>query len=163
DGTGFPIPTGELDPLLGKSYLQIAVASRSLHRSQGTGALQRPGPGETGAIWMDGAGKDGTELFAGVDTRLRSIAAEIADPGRRPRAGAALVGVEWRPTERRRTFAPARLSDAVEPIAAMLADLRAARAEVRPGDGGAAMLIDEKTAAAEAALAAAAGVVIDAL
>ena len=163
DGTGFPIPTGDLDPLLGKSYLQIAVASRSLHRSQGTGAIQRPGPGETGAIWMDGAGKDGTELFAGIDTRLRSIAAEIADPARRGRAEAALDRVEARAIETRRILAPARLSDAVAPLAAMLADLRAARAEAGPGDGGAAMLIDEKTEAAEAALAAAAGVVIDAI
>ncbi len=163
DSAGFPIPTGDLDPLLGKSYLQIAVASRSLHRSQGTGAIQRPGPGETGAIWVDGAGKDGTELFAGVDTRLRSIAAEIADPARRARAEAALDRVEARAVETRRNLSPARLSDAVEPIAAMLADLRAARSEAGPGDGGAAMRIDEKTSAAEAALAAAADVTIDAI
>ena len=45
----------------------------------------------------------------------------------------------------------------------MLADLRAARSEAGPGDGGAAMLIDEKTSAAEAALAAAADVTIDAI
>ncbi|HEY7113277.1 MAG TPA: PIG-L family deacetylase [Thermoanaerobaculia bacterium] len=163
DGTGFPIPTGDLDPLLGKSYLQIAVASRSLHRSQGTGALQRPGPGETGAIWVDGAGKDGTDLFAGVDTRLRSIAAEIADPARRARAEALLDRVETRAVETRRNLAPARLSDAVEPITAILADLRAARAEAETADGGAGMLIEEKIAAAEEALAASAGVVLDAL
>ena len=59
----FVIPTGDVDPLAGRSYQQIAVASRSLHRSQGTGALQRPGPGETGAIWVAGsAGSGGRAL-----------------------------------------------------------------------------------------------------
>ena len=40
---------------LGSTMLAFgfAVASRSLHRSQGTGALQRPGPNETGAIWLE--------------------------------------------------------------------------------------------------------------
>ena len=36
--------SGEYDPLLGLSYAELAVISRSQHRSQGTGALPRKGP-----------------------------------------------------------------------------------------------------------------------
>ena len=163
DGTGFPIPTGELDPLLGKSYRQIAVASRSLHRSQGTGALQQPGPAETGAIWVDGAGKDGMELFARVDTRLRSIAAEVADPARRAKLEPLLDRVQAAAEDVRRKLSPATVSDAVAPLAAIVHDLDAARALVTGSDGGAATILEEKRAAAEEALAASAAVVLDAL
>ncbi|HEY3203812.1 MAG TPA: PIG-L family deacetylase [Thermoanaerobaculia bacterium] len=160
----FVIPTGDLDPLIGKSYQQIAVASRSLHRSQGTGALQRPGPGETGAIWVEGgAGAKTKDVFADVDTRLRSIAAEVADASRRARVEKLLDGVESAAEDVRRRLSPARLGDAAAPLALILRDLQSARTLVTPRDGGAPMLLDEKIAAAEQALAAAAGVTLDAL
>ncbi|MGH7529492.1 MAG: PIG-L family deacetylase, partial [Gemmatimonadales bacterium] len=38
------LPVGTLDPVLGQSYFQVAMASRSRHRSQDMGQLQRPGP-----------------------------------------------------------------------------------------------------------------------
>ena len=38
------VDTGAFDPVLGVSYSQIAGMSRSMHRSQGMGASQRPGP-----------------------------------------------------------------------------------------------------------------------
>jgi len=163
EGAGFPIPTGDIDPLLGKSYLQIAVASRSLHRSQGTGALQRPGPGATGAVWMDGAGKDGKELFAGVDTRLRSIAAEVADPARRAKLEPLLDRVQSAAEDVRRKLSPATVSDAAGPLAAIVRDLDAARALVTASDSGAPAILEEKRAAAQEALAASAGVVLDAI
>jgi LmbE family N-acetylglucosaminyl deacetylase len=163
DGAGFPIPSGDIDPLLGKSYWQIAVASRSLHRSQGTGALQRPGPGATGAIWVDGAGRDGKDLFAGVDTRLRSIAAEVADPARRAKLEPLLDRVQSRAEDVRRKLSPAAVSDAAVPLAAIVRDLDAARVLVTASDGGAPAILEEKRAAAEEALAASAGVVLDAI
>ncbi|MGE5277663.1 MAG: PIG-L family deacetylase [Acidobacteriota bacterium] len=164
DGAGFRLPTGDVEPLTGRSYQQIAMASRSLHRSQDMGRLQPPGPSETGAIWVEGgAGPETKDLFAGVDTRLRSVASEIKDPARRSQAESLLDRVEARAIETRRRLSPASLADAVDPIARMLADLRAARNLVRPGDGAAAALLDEKTAVAEAALAAAAAVTLDAV
>ncbi len=163
-GSGFPLPTGDVEPLTGRSYQQIAMASRSLHRSQDMGMLQPPGPAQTGAVWeQGGAGPETKDLFAGVDVRLRSIAAEIADPARRGEAERLLDGVEAKALETRRALSPAALSEAVPPIAAMLRDLRAARALARDGDGGAPVLLDEKVAAAEGALAAAAGVSLDAI
>ncbi len=160
---GFPIPTGDVEPLTGKSYAQIAVASRSLHHSQGTGALQRPGPNETGAIWLDGAGPGGRELFAGVDTRLRSIAAEVTDASRRAKIETLLDGVESSAEKLRARLSPASIRDAAAPLASMLRDLRAARALLTPTDVGASAILDEKIAAAETALAAAAEVTVDAL
>jgi hypothetical protein len=38
------VDTGAYNPVLGVSYSQIAGMSRSMHRSQGMGASQRPGP-----------------------------------------------------------------------------------------------------------------------
>ena len=128
---GFPLPTGDVEPLTGRSYQQVAMASRSLHRSQDMGMLQPPGPAQTGAMWVDGGGgPDQKELFAGIDTRLSSIAAEIPDPSRRAKAADLLDRVEKSAVATRERLSPARLSDAAPPIAAMLADLRAAPAEV---------------------------------
>jgi hypothetical protein len=59
--------TGEYNPILGYSYQELATMSRSMHHSQGTGAVRRPGPGVTqfGLVAGDPATKD---LFDGVDT-----------------------------------------------------------------------------------------------
>jgi LmbE family N-acetylglucosaminyl deacetylase len=161
---GFVLATGEVDPLTGRSYQQVAVASRSLHRSQGTGALQRPGPFETGAIWVSGGAGPGTkDPFDGVDTRLRSLAAEIADASRRARVEALLDGVALAAEKTRAQLSAARISDAVEPLARIVNDLHSARGLVTASDGGASVVLDEKIAAAEQALAAAAEVTLDAL
>lgn len=62
------IPTGTLDPVLGASYHQIAMASRSQHRSQDMGQLQNPGPFATRLALIESkVGRDGN-VFAGVDT-----------------------------------------------------------------------------------------------
>ncbi|MEP6993098.1 MAG: PIG-L family deacetylase [Acidobacteriota bacterium] len=160
----FSIATGDVEPLAGKSYQQIAVASRSLHRSQGTGALQRPGPNETGAIWVAGsAGAGGRELFAGVDTRLRSIADEIPDATRRAQIQKLLDGVESGAQEIRHRSSPASIREAAAPLAGILRDLRSARALLTPRDAPAQVFLDEKIAAAEQALAVAAEVTLDAL
>ena len=78
-GTTLTIPVGVLDPVTGQSYYQLAMASRSRHRSQDMGALQPAGPasvrlglletrggGGGGGGGGRGGGDDG--LFAGVDT-----------------------------------------------------------------------------------------------
>jgi LmbE family N-acetylglucosaminyl deacetylase len=160
----FAISTGDVEPLTGKSYQQIAVASRSLHRSQGTGALQRPGPNETGAIWVAGsAGARARELFAGVDTRLRSIAGEVTDAARRTQIEKLLDGVESAAQDARRRLSPATILAEAAPLARILRDLQSARALLTARDTAARALLDEKIAAAEKALATAAEVTLDAL
>ena len=59
--------TGAFNPVLGYSYQEVATMSRSMHHSQGTGAVRRPGAGETtfGLVAGDSVSKD---LFEGIDT-----------------------------------------------------------------------------------------------
>ena len=65
------IPTGGMDPVLGQSYYQIAMAGRSLHRSQDMGRLQNPGPAQTRLTLVSSKVGDASGLFAGVDTVWR--------------------------------------------------------------------------------------------
>ena len=65
---------GDYDPLLGLSYAELAVISRSQHRSQGTGALPRKGP-SPGYLMREAtrvnAATDSTKeksIFEGIDT-----------------------------------------------------------------------------------------------
>lgn len=164
EGTTIVIPTGLADPLTGRSFYQIAMASRSLHRSQDMGQLQEPGPNRTEVGWVaGGAGKDGKDLFAGVDTRLQAIAAEVPDASRRGTMEQHLAKAASLAEEARRRVSAPDLPGAVPLVADCLRELRGARELARPGDGGVAMLIDEKIAFAERALAAASGVTLDAV
>ncbi len=158
------LPTGGTDPLTGRSYYQIAMASRSLHRSQDMGMLQEPGPNETRVAWIAGGeGQGARDIFAGVDTRLRAIAAEVSDAPRLAEMEKRLDRVQSLAIEARRRLSTPDLAGTAPSLAEALTELRSARALVRPGDGGVAMLLDEKIALAEGALAAAAGVTLDAL
>ncbi|MBA3319651.1 MAG: PIG-L family deacetylase, partial [Gemmatimonadales bacterium] len=72
--TTLTLDGGVLDRAVGKSYHQIAMAGRSLHRSQNMGRLQRIGPSEVRlALEEDrtAEGRDG--LFAGIDTVLAAM------------------------------------------------------------------------------------------
>jgi LmbE family N-acetylglucosaminyl deacetylase len=65
------IPTGGMDPVLGQSYHQIAMAGRSRHRSQDMGRLQSPGPAQTRLVLVASKVGEASGLFAGVDTVWR--------------------------------------------------------------------------------------------
>ncbi|HVH09930.1 MAG TPA: PIG-L family deacetylase [Gemmatimonadales bacterium] len=72
-GTSVHLNGGALDPALGRSYHQLAMAGRSQHRSQDMGQLERPGPSVDRlafVAWRDArrGPQDGDGLFAGVDT-----------------------------------------------------------------------------------------------
>jgi LmbE family N-acetylglucosaminyl deacetylase len=77
------IPTGDFDPLLGRSLFQLSMESRSQHRSQDMGAPQPAGPRTTGAtlVATNVGGEDGG-LFAGIDTTLAGITAGLIPAGR---------------------------------------------------------------------------------
>lgn len=67
---------GVLDSAVGKSYHQVAMASRSLHRSQDMGQLQRIGPSVVRlALIQDRTGRGADGLWAGIDTTLGGLAA----------------------------------------------------------------------------------------
>ena len=96
------LPTGALDARTGRSYHQIAMASRSLHRSQDMGQLQRLGPAQARiGLIKDRAGlgnaATGNDLFAGVEreeTWLTALADSLrsgASAGRLAQAGPGLA------------------------------------------------------------------------
>jgi LmbE family N-acetylglucosaminyl deacetylase len=64
------VDTGAYNPVLGVSYSQIAGMSRSMHRSQGMGASQRPGPSRNFLVPVAGdvPAKDTKDAFDGIDT-----------------------------------------------------------------------------------------------
>lgn len=65
---------GILDPMVGKSYHQIAMAGRSLHRSQDMGQLQRIGPSKIRlALVEDRTSAGSAGLFAGIDTTIAAM------------------------------------------------------------------------------------------
>ncbi len=60
------VDPGEYDPVLGHSYAEIAGMSRSLHRSQGMGAAERPGSAKNYLVTV--AGEPAAKgLFDGID------------------------------------------------------------------------------------------------
>src|SRR5262249_37567207 len=167
ESTTVVISTSGIEPITGRSHQQIAVASRSLHRSQGTGALQVIGPNETRAAWVGGAGgPEVKDLFGSVDTSLPAIAAEIAGAARRRRVVERLRTVQRLAEETRRQLVPATVAASAAPLAAMVEELRAARSAAAEGGekpSGVPMLLDEKLRAAEDGLAIAAAAMVDAL
>jgi LmbE family N-acetylglucosaminyl deacetylase len=81
---------GGLDRAAGLSYHQIAMAGRSLHRSQDMGRIQGLGPSRVRlALVEDRTGRDAGTLFSGIDT---TVAAGSA-PRSASAGGADLVGL----------------------------------------------------------------------
>jgi len=161
--TTLVLPLNDIDPLAGKSIFQLAMASRSMHRSQDMGQIQRLGPQQSQVGWVDGAaGKEGKDLFAGIDTRLSAMVSTVADAGRRKTAEDRLNAAQAAAERTRAALAPARLDASVPGLLEVLRNLREARAALTQEDGSARDLIDEKIDVAEAGLAAAAGIAVDA-
>jgi LmbE family N-acetylglucosaminyl deacetylase len=71
--TTLTLDGGRLDRVTGMTYHQMAMASRSRHRSQDMGQLQTLGPSAIKmALVTDRTGAGDSGLFAGVDTTLAS-------------------------------------------------------------------------------------------
>jgi LmbE family N-acetylglucosaminyl deacetylase len=64
---------GILDAAVGKSFHQIAMAGRSLHRSQDMGQLQRIGPSQVRLALVEDRTGGGPGLFGGIDTTLNAM------------------------------------------------------------------------------------------
>ena len=74
------IQTGTFDPLLGRSYHQLAMESRSKHRSQEMGAAQALGDRTSGLRLVQshvGGLDDDRGIFAGIDTTLAGLADQL--------------------------------------------------------------------------------------
>ena len=82
DETGLlKIEAGGYQPLLGKSYPEIASASRTMHKSQGFGASIERGERTEYFKFLDGKPVENGDLFTGVDTTWKRLSGgrEIAE------------------------------------------------------------------------------------
>ncbi len=139
-GTTAVLASGALDPVAGQSYHQLAMAARSLHRSQDMGRLQDMGPSVTRVMLVEDltGGRGAGGVFAGIDTALAAPLARYA----------ALID------SARSVLTPSAPARVVPLLAAALMELRrAAPPEFRA----------EKEPLLEEALATAAGVLADAI
>lgn len=75
DPTGYiELEAGGYQPLLGKSYPEIAAASRSMHKSQGFGAEIHRGERKEYFKFLDGKPVASGSLFDGIDTSWSRVA-----------------------------------------------------------------------------------------
>ncbi|HEU4560460.1 MAG TPA: PIG-L family deacetylase [Longimicrobium sp.] len=81
DSATVRIALGELDPLVGRSPFQLAMAARSRHRSQDMGAPEPVGPRYGYLMQLDGTPSLGeTSIWAGIDT---TVGGRTLSPSRR--------------------------------------------------------------------------------
>ena len=80
-GQGEPtlrINTGKYDPVLGRSYFEIAMEARSQHKSQEQGVLELRGD-QFSALKLDGSDKKETSMFEGMDEGGKDAKFDIND------------------------------------------------------------------------------------
>ena len=158
-----------IDPFSGKSVYQIAASSRSMHRSQDMGTLQRLGRIEGGVGWEGGAsGENEDELFGGIDTSLAAIAAYLESGPIREQVRATLEEIERDARGARERLTPVALERSVPVLADIVERLSGLSKRLREIEGqmeGARIvrdLVEEKRHFAMEGVVAAAGVSADA-
>jgi LmbE family N-acetylglucosaminyl deacetylase len=158
---------GQFDPLLGRSYYEIAMQGRSQHRSQDQGALERRGPQYT-RLHLEqsavGTPKEEKDIFDAIDTSLPGIAQSA---GSSARLKEALAEAQQDANEAMTKYNPFKVSTVTEPIArglkrirdirAMLSSLQLSESERFETD----FLLKQKEDDFADALAKAEGVVVD--
>lgn len=160
------IQTGEYDPLLGRTYFEIAMEGRSQHKSQQMGLLELRGAQMSGERLLERVGITGEDkgIFDGLDTSIKGIAnlsglqAGIIDAElSRMQTAAAKALNEYDP------YAPEKI---IPHLIAGLKATREARAKVSSQNGtnaDADFMLSRKEDEFSEGLQRAAGVVVDAL
>ena len=127
DSATLRINTGEYDPLLGRSYYEVSAESRSQHKSQGFGVLQRKGvmyaylSREASRVGPDDAHSE-RSLFDGVDTTWAPLRDQLPASAQ-PLLDSALAGT----AAVRAAYRAQDPSTIVEPLAEVLRQWRALR------------------------------------
>jgi LmbE family N-acetylglucosaminyl deacetylase len=173
DEASLRLPTGIYDPLLGRSYFEIAMEGRSQHKSQEMGVVEARGAKTSNLRLLKDltgrpAGAEETSIFDGLDVTLRGLARLAGAPDgvlarELTAADEALAAALASPdlVARPASTVPhiSRALEAVRAASQALASAQlseAVRAE-------AAFLLTHEEAELEDALLRAAGVVVDAL
>ncbi len=138
---------GDFNPVLGKSYRELAGISRSMHKSQGEGLAQQPGPSR--GIFEPVLGEAATkDVFDGVDTtwnraglpeagKLFEKALREFEPEHPERSIPALLEARKLLRTKQNYWTAVKLAELDEAIAlcsGLWADAEADRYTVTPGD-----------------------------
>lgn len=151
--------TGEYDALFGRSRYQIAMQSRSRHRSQDMGMAQPLGPQHTALRVLDGSFPAGAHsLFAELDTTLLQHARTINAPSEVMRH---LETYEREIVQLRSSFNPLQTGRIREPLARAVGALDAAAAVLDSAHDGLVRRIQLERSQTADALVLAAGVLVD--
>jgi len=170
------VPTGDYDPLLGRTYFEIAAEGRSQHKTQEMGQVERHGPFFSGERLADSvvakAGDAATEksVFDGIDTSTVGIAklAGLPEGALRTQLTSMQQAAQTAVKELD-VLAPAKI---IPTLAGGLRATREARAALKSMTGAAAskqaiadadFLLSVKEDEFEDALVRASGLVVDAL
>lgn len=158
EGATVRIPIGDLDPLTGRSPYQAAMASRSRHRSQDMGAAELAGPrqGSLQRVFPAASGEE-RSMWEGIDTVLTARGGSSALAGYRRGIG--------RLRSTANPLHPDAMIPALAEVVTSLASMSSESARSSASTGNARWMRDvaSERRDAEAVLAQAAGVVVDAL
>lgn len=141
-------PTNAFNPVLGYTYDELAVLSRSMHHSQGTGAMRSPGgnPTEFELVAGEPSNKD---LFDGIDTTWNRLpggaavapvlaeAVRVYEPAHPEKSLPYLAKARPMVAAINDPLAKLKLAEIDEAIAlcsGLWAEAQAQRAEVTPGE-----------------------------
>jgi len=170
DPPSVTVQAGAFDPVIGRSYAEIASEGRSQHKSQSMGSIEVRGPMTTGlklltSVTPDAANEAG--VFDGIDTSLTGIAVTSGLP--QGTLHAELTALQATAARALAEFNALQPAKSVPAIAALLRAARAARAALASAAGTAQAKADAdfllalKEADATEALARAAGITLDPL
>jgi len=164
------VETGALDPVIGRSYAEIAAEGRSQHKSQQTGAIEPLGPATSALRLVDSTvprGATEQSIFDGIDTSVPGISALAGLPPGALRPD--LLAIDTAAQRALREYRPLDPAGIVPALAAGLRATRAAREALRSVNGSTAshadadFLLSVKERDFSDALARAAAVTIDPL
>lgn len=166
------VQSGVVDPVIGRSFAEIAAEGRSQHKSQEMGSIEPLGPSASGLLLVEsvlpgGAARTERSVFDGLDVTLAGLPALVGLPAGTLRTELAAADTAAR--EALRAYRPLDPSGIVPPLAAGLQATRAARQALTAAAGSADAKADADflLAAKERdfveALTRAAGIVVDPL
>ncbi len=160
--TNVTVNTGEYDPLIGRSYAEIAAEGRSQHKSQEMGSVERRGAQSSGERLLESAVEKSakeTDIFDGIDTSITGIArlTRELDIGVTSKL-IDLQGTAEKALKEYDVYAPQKI------VSILAKGVKQAReAKESTGNPYAKTLLAEKEQEFSKALQTAAGIVIDAL
>jgi hypothetical protein len=164
------VETGVFDPVIGRTFGEIAAEGRSQHKSQEMGTIEMKGPQTSGMRLVESVVQTSTpetSVFSGIDVSIPGLAALAGLPAGALRAE--LAAMDGAAKQALNEYDPRKPQAIIPPLAAGLRATRAARAALKADSAPEAARADAdfmlsfKEHDFEEALALAAGVVFDPL